>query len=486
MILERHTIATLALFALAACEQAEEGPPKRLLDASECKECHPDHYQQWLGSMHAYASEDPMFLAMNARGQRETGGELGDFCVKCHAPVAVALGATKDGLNLDELAPELKGVTCYFCHNVATIEGTHDNPITLAMNDVLVGEISDPVDNPHHRSDYSPALDGTTLESGKMCGSCHDIVNGHGVQLERTYDEWLQSFYSDADPDNPQQIIYYGNSCNNCHMLGSDGPVADYEGVKSRRFRDHRFVGVDLALTDFPDAEQGPALVADQKAAMDTFRAPALCTGLCVREPEEGEGTDVVVWLHNETAGHHWPSGASQDRRGWVQLAGYDAGNAVLQSGIVGPQESIDAAAEADPNVWVLRDHAYGADGEHASMFWEVTSIESELLTVAATNGTKYDKSTWGKRIWHVDGPVDRATVQVNLRPVPFELIDELASDGLDPAVKERIPTHTVGSSVLEWTPATAQMTDLEGPCVWSGSCFCVISMENEMCQPSP
>ena len=42
--------------------------------------------------MHAYAAEDPVFLAMNQRGQRETNGELGDFCVQCHAPVAVHVG----------------------------------------------------------------------------------------------------------------------------------------------------------------------------------------------------------------------------------------------------------------------------------------------------------------------------------------------------------------------------------------------------------
>jgi hypothetical protein len=39
--------------------------------------------------MHAYAAEDPVFLAMNARGQRETQGALGAFCVNCHAPLAV-------------------------------------------------------------------------------------------------------------------------------------------------------------------------------------------------------------------------------------------------------------------------------------------------------------------------------------------------------------------------------------------------------------
>ena len=53
--------------------------------------------------MHAYAADDPVFVAMNQRGQRETAGALGDFCVKCHAPVAVHDGLTTDGLNLATL-----------------------------------------------------------------------------------------------------------------------------------------------------------------------------------------------------------------------------------------------------------------------------------------------------------------------------------------------------------------------------------------------
>ena len=51
--------------------------------------------------MHAYAADDPVFLAMNRRGQREAG--IGDFCVQCPRPMAVRTGATTDGLNLDSL-----------------------------------------------------------------------------------------------------------------------------------------------------------------------------------------------------------------------------------------------------------------------------------------------------------------------------------------------------------------------------------------------
>lgn len=421
--------------------------------------------------MHAYASDDPVFVAMNARGQRETGGELGDFCVKCHAPVAVALGETQDGTNLDELPPHLKGVTCWYCHSVTSVAGTHDNPLVLAMDGVMRGEYADAVDNPHHASTYSPLHEWETLASSSMCGSCHDIVNGHGVQLERTYDEWLASFYSRPSESNTL-LSAQPTGCVACHMPGSTEPIADFEGVGTRDRYDHRMVGVDVALTDFPEIDYLPELLADQRAHVQEQLDPVVCVGLCVRPAGEGNGNEVVVWLHNEFVGHSFPSGAAQDRRAWVQVSAFDGDATVLENGVVGPQESIDAVAALDPTVWVLRDHAFRDDQRPASMFWEITRIESELLVVAASAELKYDKTTWRERRWYVDGPVDRATVQLQMQPIPLELVDELVQDGLDPAVKQRIPRFILAHTVLAWTPETAVMTDCEGPCVQSASCF--------------
>jgi hypothetical protein len=89
---------------------------EQLLDPESCRPCHPSHYEEWAASMHAYASDDPVFRAMNQRGQRESDGALGSFCVQCHAPIATRLGLTEDGLNLDELPQQLQGITCAFCH----------------------------------------------------------------------------------------------------------------------------------------------------------------------------------------------------------------------------------------------------------------------------------------------------------------------------------------------------------------------------------
>src|SRR5678816_89258 len=85
--------AVLVLAISAGCGDGGGSLPiAKLQDPETCNECHPKHVTQWSGSMHAYASDDPVFVAMNKRGQRETGGQLGTFCVKCHAPMAVELG----------------------------------------------------------------------------------------------------------------------------------------------------------------------------------------------------------------------------------------------------------------------------------------------------------------------------------------------------------------------------------------------------------
>ena len=112
----------IGLSLVASCSSTDKSPAtdatpytrEKLLNPETCKECHQDHYREWSGSMHAYSSTDPVFRAMNERGQKETKGELGKFCVNCHAPLAVSEGKTEDGTNLDTVAPEFQGITCYF------------------------------------------------------------------------------------------------------------------------------------------------------------------------------------------------------------------------------------------------------------------------------------------------------------------------------------------------------------------------------------
>jgi len=406
---------------------------EQLMKPSACAGCHPDQTREWSGSMHAYAGEDPVFLAMNARMQRETGGKNGDFCVKCHAPMAVRTGATKDGLNLASLPPEMRGVTCFFCHTVDGVLGEHDAALRLG-DDTMRGGLTAPRSAGAHASAHSTLHDRERLESAATCGACHDVVTPHGAAVERTFAEWKSSIYA-------RQL-----ACGKCHMPGRDGVAANVPGVPLRRVHDHAMPGVDVALTDFPEREEQRRLV---QASLDG----ALIPKLCVR-PAAG-GTELEVSLDNAFVGHMWPSGAAQDRRAWVELVAYRGAEIVLESGRIGDHEAVTARPE--PDLFLLRDRIFDPAGKETHMFWEAARVESVLLPPSVTNDPRdprfYHAVT---RTYRVAGaPPDRVTMCARIRPIDFDVLDDLVASGdLDGAVRDRVPTSTLASTALEWTSA--------------------------------
>jgi hypothetical protein len=474
----RVTLPLPVIFGLAAlaaagagCDGGTSAPPgptltrDQLEDPEVCGSCHPDHYREWSGSMHAYAAEDPVFLAMNARGQRETGGALGAFCIQCHAPMAVRNGATTDGLNLADVPQKWKGVTCYFCHSVTEVDGSHNNPLALADDGVLRGGIVDPVETAAHTSAYSPLHDRTAMESSSLCGSCHDIVTPAGVHLERTYLEWQETLFAKE-----QSRL----TCGECHMEGRDGAAAEAPGAKTRRVHSHAAPGVDLALTPFPESEAQRELV---QRSLDT----TLAAQLCVRGAGS-PGATILAVLDNVGAGHNWPSGAAQDRRAWVEIIAYSGDVPVYQSGVVGEGESVSDLA--DPDLWWARDCLLDAEGAHVHMFWEAAEYDSNLLPGPVTNVPSDPAFYEAHRVRTFPRPTsspaslatppDRVTMRVRLVPVGLDVLDDLVASGdLDPSVRDAMPHFTLASTELEWTAekATIKYPDqgIEVSCVTAG-----------------
>ena len=454
--------------ATLGCDGAPPAPDltqEELRDPKACETCHPDHYREWSGSMHAYAAEDPVFLAMNARGQRETGGALGDFCVSCHAPMAVRDGATTDGLNLDGVPPELKGVTCYFCHSVTSVDGAHNNPLALADDGVLRGGFGDPVENTAHLSSYSALHDRTQMESSSLCGSCHDIVTPAGVHLERTFAEWQQTVFSKE-----QGRL----TCGECHMEGRNGPAADAPGVKLRRLHSHAVPGVDLALTDWPEKDAQRALVQKELDA-------TLAAELCVRGPG-APGATLLVVLDNVGAGHRWPSGAAQDRRAWVEVKAYSGDDVIYESGVVGDGQPISAAA--DPDLWWVRDCLLDGRGDIVHDFWEAAVVHTNLLPGAVTSDPTDPAFYEGHRVRVYPRPTssppnlpvapDRVSMSVHLLPIGLDVLDDLVESGdLDPAVRAAMGGFTLASTELTWTADAATLVypdqGVEVSCVTAG-----------------
>ena len=442
-------------------------PRAQLLDPTLCGSCHKDHYDDWVTSMHAYAADDPVFLAMNARGQRETDGGLGTFCVNCHAPMAVHDGMTKDGLNLASLPARYRGVTCFFCHSVSGVGGSHNAEVTVSDDLVMRGEYGDPVPNGVHASGYSPLHDYNQADSAKMCGACHDIVTPSGTELERTFAEWKASPYS-----GPMGLTCATSSC---HMAEkTNTPIAQRPpGVPSRTFRHHDFPAVDVALTG--DAGAGPTVAVQQKLANSVLGA------LCVTSPPSGGGGIRVV-LDAFALGHNFPSGAGQDRRLWIEINAYRGAETTpyYSSGHVEAGAS-PVDIQSDPDRWVMRDCIFGADGGEVSMFWQASG-PTDNNALPPLGAFLPDPPPYGSHVEQFfprDGtPLatrpDRVTLNVWLQPVGVDVLSDLvASHDLDPSFVAAMPTFAVPfgyqadgtpQEQLVWTGAAAADAGITAP----------------------
>ena len=444
------------LLALAACASSPNPPPTEtatlgraeLLDPNTCKTCHPEHFRDWAASLHAYASDDPVFRAMQRRGQRETGGMLGTFCLRCHAPLAVRDGLLTGTEDLDSLTPAYRGITCAYCHSVDGVVASHNNGLQNAEPQTMRGPIAEPLANPAHRSAWSPLHNRDRLESSALCGSCHDVVTPPGAPLERSFLEWQASVFNRAPG---------GTTCGQCHMPqgAAEAPVATAPGAPLRRAHSHLFPAVDLPLTPWPDLER---LRVASQAQLDKTLQLAVCV------EKVGAAARLAVILGNLAAGHGFPSGAALDRRLWVEVVAQSGGQVTYASGALADDATVTDAA--DPDLWLLRDCGFDAAGKEVHMFWEVAKVVGNALPAQATflpTDPRFYQSH--RRAYYPRGGAllptvpDAVSVRVRLQPVAREVLDDLVASGdLAPALRARIQTWQVGQT-LTWTAMTATHT---------------------------
>ncbi|HVV83939.1 MAG TPA: multiheme c-type cytochrome [Kofleriaceae bacterium] len=404
-----------------------------LLDPGTCASCHPAQHAEWAGSMHAASADDPIFRALLRYGQRTTGGALGSLCVGCHAPAALAAGATTDGTDLDQVPARLRGVGCWACHSIDAVTALHNGGVERADDGVERGGIADPVDTPAHLSARTRLLAGDRVESSDACGACHDVHVGD-VAIEASYAEWAGSTFG---PTGAVPV-----SCATCHMFGRDGVAAALPDLPTRRLHDHGFAAIDQALLPWPGADV-------QAAAIARDLAPALSSKLCV-VPAAG-GVEVQVTLDNVQVGHAFPSGVTHSRRVWVEVEATAGEETLFASGRFAPGEPVSAAA--DPSLWLLGSTFLGADGQVVAFPWQAAAVDSELLPPSVTTDP-LDPRFYHQRThsYRVSGVPDDVTIAVHVEPVGLDQLDALIASGdLDPAVRERMPRRTLVSLARAW-----------------------------------
>jgi hypothetical protein len=176
-------------------------------DADSCtKSCHQAIGEEWRGSLHRHAWDDPIF-------EKAYAIEPVAFCRGCHAP---------DG-NPNDVLPSLRaqaaGVSCATCHvDSGRVQGTHAPPARTA------GDASSP-----HAFRLAPAL-----ATEAACSACHQFdFPKEARQLARspmqdTVAEWRASSFASTP-------------CQECHM-----PLVG-EGATRHRRHDFRVMG-DVSL----------------------------------------------------------------------------------------------------------------------------------------------------------------------------------------------------------------------------------------------
>jgi hypothetical protein len=472
----------------AAGSGAVRMTPEQLRDPATCKTCHPRHYNEWSGSMHAYSALDPVFIAMNKRGQRETNGALGDFCVKCHAPMAVADGLTRDGLNLGELPDQKRGVSCYFCHNVVAVGADHNGQLTIAGDNTMRGSIEDPAESAAHHSAYTKFFDHAKPERNELCGGCHDIVNANGVALERTYKEYREGLYAHRpSPDAPAL-----ENCGGCHMpLSRDVAAVVPPGLEPRVVHEHLWPGIDVALVDFPNKEAMRSAIEDCQLGLASI---AFLT-LTVTPP------NTFIFRIETNAGHNQPSGSAQDRRMWLEISSFDADGKLIassSSGIIGDQEIEDKPLDDpqhDPQLWMFRDRIFDARGEPTHNFWDAAPSQAhptgyESTTLEVRKDTLGQGTHFIERSYVLPGSAGaatpaRVTARIRIRPMGMDVLRDLVdSQDLDPAVLAEMPTFTFRAQ-LEWKPDDGFMTTISAEAPSDCTSYrCMLDPQASGCSP--
>jgi len=289
----------------------------------DCQGCHPDHYDEWSASMHAYTTHSPIFFSYKSETLLDHPVVGDNFCNQCHNPVAYLTDTdlsefeTVEDFQTSDIEDVLKrGVSCDICHTVTGISETVHTPSSGAATaqfklfpgeNIKFGSIEDPEPNGFHDSFYLP-----TFQVSEQCLPCHDLVV-RDVEAEITFTEWNRI---------PGFSMFGGIPCQDCHMP-----------IKEDGTHDHNFVGVDMDLA-IP-SESNPLF--DKVSSMLTTAVDIDFEIWGQILPESISSLDTLhipITIESLTA-HSLPSGTSFNREAWLELTVMNNDNIIYTSGVL-------------------------------------------------------------------------------------------------------------------------------------------------------
>lgn len=416
---QRFLLLAILALPLAGCSDDPDNPggpdpevglpPFRA--AAACGGCHPNHFDEWKSSMHAFGGVDPLMLAMTELARQEAGDAAAASCRECHSPALVRQEAWLAAGNVPSEAHPMEdldedGVSCDLCHSISVVPpiGSIDFLKNVDPRGPKLGGIADPVENSFHAS-----LEDASFRTSIQCAACHQVAAANGVGLENTFQEWQDSILSGQ-----------GVECQDCHMpaytgrASSDGPI--------RTVHRHAFVGVDYARDPF----RGVDLAAQKAAILELLQRSVLVELTVPPTLPPASDLPVQMAITNAFTGHSIPSGVSFAREMWVELIVKDeSAREIHVSGRLDP----DGDLPADPDLAKFGSVMYDATGAPTFFTWRGVAIdESGLIRHGETRNVS----------WNVPippGTLGPLTVEARLRfrPVAPAMVRMLGLDRLLP-----------------------------------------------------
>jgi hypothetical protein len=175
---------------------------------------------------------------------------------------------------------------------------------------------------------------------------------------------------------------------------------------------------------------------------------------------------DLFTFQIETNAGHNQPSGASQDRRMWLEFLAYDEDDKLIAEASSGNiadgelEERPPGDPKHDPQLVIFRDRIFDERGEPVHMFWDAAKspahpkgYESVALPVAPTTYIE-GRHAIIKQLrasGRNGGLPARITARLRIRPIGMDVLNDLVASGdLSRDVVEQMPTLNFGAQI-EW-----------------------------------
>lgn len=339
----------------------------------QCRQCHQRQYDEWIGSMHAYAQVSPVFVAFN---EKVKNMGTGPFCVRCHTPIGIAIGEKGTTPNEQRAPISLMGVQCDVCHRVEKNHGLVSGKFPLYPGRTKYGLFGSGHngDKKAVMNEFHKSKQGEFLRTSEFCGSCHDVVDAKDLRIEEAFTEWKQSVYAEK-----------GITCQDCHMRALPGkadqekvmgPAAVMFGVDlpDRPLSDHSFIGPDNHLIDsfpYPDNPEENARIQRNYLEKKKYLLQN-CATLEIVAPDfvsAPSDFDIEVKITNTGAGHGIPTGFTAERQVWIEIIVKDGdGNVLFVSG------------DLDSNKDLRNDHSHAVESGEVPLDKWLVNLQSQFV----------------------------------------------------------------------------------------------------------